>query len=387
MRGVQVLIGSLWLSLASAASAQTGWRAVAVPYYTPPAFVQGLHEGWTAPRAREFARAAAELSRAMEELCGTSTSTSTRTGTGNNIGNGNVESSGGGGTDKSSSATGRGAVVVGAEAARSAWRQTLLAWSRVASVAVGPLIERRSARRIDMHPLRPALMAAAIDGAPASAEAMERIGSPAKGFAALEALLWPTPAAAGTPACAYAVQVAADIEREAVALASAFDAAARAAPDDDASVAAMSEAVNQWLAGVDALRLQGFERPRLEGRSRGASGPLLPRAASGASADERGARWQALAALALFEGAEAPAPGAGLVPLEAYLRGKGLNPLADRLANSVRQAGHAVDAARGDAPARLQAAARALARLKALAEAEVAPALDIRLGFSDADGD
>jgi hypothetical protein len=61
------------------------------------------------------------------------------------------------------------------------------------------------------------------------------------------------------------------------------------------------------------------------------------------------------------------------VPLETYLRGKGLNPLADRLRSAVAEAGTGLDS---HAPAALQAASRRLAGLKALVEGEVAPAAD-----------
>jgi predicted lipoprotein len=327
--------------------AQTAWRSVAVPYYTPPAFVQGLHAGWYAPRAQEFVQHTAELSRATDGYCA-------------------------GGP---------------LAAARHAWRAALLGWARISSVAIGPLVERRSARRIDFSPTRPALIAKAIARQPANAAEMETIGNPAKGFPALERLLWTTPAAPGSAACAYAVQVAADIGREALALDAAFDAAGRAELDEAQTVAAMNEAVNQWLAGLDAMRVQGLERPLLERRGTSAARPQFGRDASGASAAERAARWQALRTLAVFEGSEAPYPGVGLVPLEPYLRGKGLNPLADQLAAAVQRASRALDAASGNAPVRVQAAARQLGELKTLVEGQVATALDIRLGFSDADGD
>ena len=78
------------------------------------------------------------------------------------------------------------------------------------------------------------------------------------------------------------------------------------------------------------------------------------------------------------------------MPLETQLRGMGLNPLADRL----RQASEQVDAALAQVaqagvqnPAAIQRTARALAALKFLAESEVAPALQVSIGFSDADGD
>jgi len=327
--------------------AQSAWRSVAVPYYMPPAYVQGLQIGWYAPRSREFGASAHALLDATSAYCA-------------------------------------GEPLA---PARDAWRSALLAWDRVGTVAIGPLIERRSARRIDFGAVRPALLARAIETHPASEADMERIGSPAKGFAALEALLWPSAATRGTPACDYAVQAATDIAREADALAGAFDPAGRAEPDEEATVAAMAEAVNQWIGGLDTLRSVAFERPLRERQARGRSPLQFARDASGASAAERDARWQSLAALAVFEGGEAPAPGAGLVPLEPYLRGKGLNPLADKLVAAVRRAGRAVEATHRATPATVQAAALALADLKALVETEVAPALEIRVGFTEADGD
>ena len=342
-----VVLAGLLAGVGQGALAQSAWRSVAVPYYDPQAFVLGLQIGWYAPRAHEFAQSAERLTQVTDAYCA-------------------------------------GTAV--AAVPREAWQAALLAWDRVGTVAVGPLVERRSARRIDF-PTRPELLARAIDSRPAGEADMERVGSAAKGFPALEKLLWPKPAAPGSAGCAFAVQVASDIGREAQALAAAFDAASRAELDDEHTVAAMSEAVNQWLGGLDALRLQGLEKPLHEQKTRGAAHLQFGRDASGASAAERGARWQALSALAVFEGSEAPALGAGLVPLEPYLRGKGLNPLADRLVAAVHKAGQGVEAARGNAPARVQAAARQLADLRALVESQVAPALDIRLGFSDADGD
>ena len=342
-----VVVAALAAGLAQTALAQSAWRLVAVPYYTPPAFVQGLQLGWYVPRAREFAQNAAAMTDATRAYCA-------------------------------------GGPIA---AARQAWRDTLLAWDRVSTVAIGPLVERRSARRIDFGPTRPELLARAIESAPSGEADMERVGSAAKGFSALEKLLWPVPAVEGSPACAFAVQVAADIAREADALALAFDAASRAEPDEEKTAAAMSEAINQWIGGLESLRVQGFERPLRERRIRAGARLQLARDASGTSAAERDARWQTLAAQAVFEGSEAPAPGAGLVPLEPYLRGKGLNPLADKLVAAMRRSGLGLAAARNNDPARLRVAAQELGDLKTFVEGEVAPALDVRLGFSDADGD
>lgn len=310
--------------------AQSDWRRVAVPAHAPPAFVEGALRYGYQPRAAEFTRAAAGLVATLDGGCG--------------------------------------------PAAQTAWRATLRAWVRLSAVAVGPLVERRSARRIDFAPTRPEQIERALARRPEGAAALEEIGSAGKGLPALEWLLWRRTDAA---ACAYARQVAQDVAREAAALEAGF-AALLAGPRNEAEVAAtMSALVNQWIAGIEQLRLQGIERALQAGRR-------AARISAGSAAAERVARWEALRALAVFDGGAAPAAGAGLVPLETYLRGKGLNPLADRLRSAALRAGRGLDESH---PAVLRQAAGRLAALKHLVEAEVAPALDVRVGFSDADGD
>ncbi|WP_341892474.1 imelysin family protein [Variovorax sp. YR752] len=337
MKRRQVLaVAALVVGLPQAV-AQSDWRRVAVPVYGPQDLVRGVIVHAHLPRAQAFAAAAAALVEALRSGCGAP--------------------------------------------ARERWREAMLAWSGLNAVAIGPLLQRRSVRRIDFQPARPALIEQAIVRAPQNEADMERIGSAAKGFGALEALLWrPTADAA---ACAYALQVALDIQREADALAAGFAALREA--DDEALTALFPEVLNQWIGGLEQLRLQGIERPLIEARHRGRA-VAFPRGLSGSDAAERAARWSSLRALAVFEGGTVPAPGAGLVPWETFLRGRGLNPLADRLRRSALQADAALRAA-GAATPPLRTASRRLAELKTLAEAELAPAVDVRVGFSDADGD
>lgn len=321
------------LLLPAALQAQSDWRRSAVPYYTPRDVVDAALRFWYLPRAEAFSRSAAGLADALRTGCGAP--------------------------------------------AQHAWRAALQTWVALAAVSVGPLIERRSARRIDFQPARRDAIARAVAQAPRGEAALERIGSPAKGFAALETLLWP--AGADAVHCAYALELAQDIAREADALQQAFAARLREERDDAQAAAQLAELVNQWIGGLEQLRLQGIERRR---HGSGAAREPLTRDLSGSADDERRTRWQALRALALFDGRIAPAPGAALVPLETLLRGKGLNPLADRLHAAAQPIGGAL--AR---PGGLPLAAQRLARLDALAADELAPALDVRVGFSDADGD
>ena len=255
------------------------------------------------------------------------------------------------------------------------------------------MIQRRSLRSIDFAPTRPALIERAIQSQPQGAKAFERVGTPAKGLPALEWLLWTQPAAPQSPACSYAQEVALDVAREASALQSAYTQAAAtdwgAEDEQERSAQAMSEFVNQWVGGLERLRWAHMEKPLRA--AQGQRAPDYPRAASGQTVAAWSAAWAALRSVTVLpDGATPPVPGAGLVPLETQLRGLGLNPLAERLRQATIQVDTAlaqVVAANAKDPAAIQRTARALAALKFLAESEVAPALKISIGFSDADGD
>ena len=75
------------------------------------------------------------------------------------------------------------------------------------------------------------------------------------------------------------------------------------------------------------------------------------------------------------------------MPFETYLRGRGLNPQADALRRAVDAADAALRGLTPGARPRVLAAARALEALSRLVESQVAPALEVSIGFSDADGD
>lgn len=346
------MIRSLFLAtglLAASLSAQAAddWRQVAVPTYTPAHFVQGQGQYWFAPQAERFARQAAELQAAL--------------------------------------ARDGACTAEGLAQGRQAWQKAVEAWARLSTVAVGPVNERRSVRRIDFLPVRPARIAEAV----AQGQDTELAGAAAKGFGAMEWLLWAAPR--DEAHCAYALRVAREVNGEAEALSRAFAERSGALQGDVAVVEAMNESLNQWLGGVELLRMQWWVRPLSDMQQKGKSAPTLPRQfadqageAASASRSERLVRWETLMRLVAAE--EVPAPGQGLVSLAIYLRGKGLNPLADKLIAQVRLTDQALrQTLQGNEGEAL--AARRLAELKALVENEVTPVLDIRVGFSDADGD
>lgn len=354
---------------------------VAAAFIEPAQFVRGLHQDLSAPGAAVFAERSRGLAQAVQALC-----------------------------------QGSEPVAAGLATARVHWRETMLAWESLSALAIGPIVERRSLRAIDFLPTRPRLIEQGIQRAPRTPADLERIGTPGKGLPALEWLFWTRPVQPGTPACDYAGQLAGELVGEADALAEAFaDLAARdwnprqadgqedaageveAAAEVEPAVAAMSEVVNQWVGGLERLRWQRIERPIKEAETRG-SAPTFARAASGQDVAAWLAAWRTLRRLAVGDVAAAgevrqEAGPVGqpraqrLVSIEAYLRGRGLNPAADALHAAVLHADAALTGIDPTQPQTLSNAAASLAGLKRLVEGETAPALKVHIGFSDADGD
>lgn len=323
--------------------------AVAVPYYGASAFIAAMLAHGHLPRAQAFEREAKALAAAFAAGCGDP------------------------------------------QALRAAWRRTTSAWDALNGVAFGPVVQRRSAaRRIDFWPTRPETLKRTLAKPPADLKALERVGAPAKGLPALEALLWPQPPQGA--ACAYAALLAQDIVLEATAVREGFEASANVDRDEDGegSSALAGEWLNQWVAGLEALRW------RMLGKPLAAQGHAdFPREASGSTGATWLASWRTLRDTAIGAAPNngfGPAPDVppGVVSLEALLRGRGENAVADTFVAAVRRADAALAPLEGAGPRATPAAEQALKALtevKATVEAKVASALQVSLGFSDADGD
>jgi len=344
------------LSLAHAQSeTHLEWQQQPVPYYSTAHFLHGLYRNFYLPFSAEFALHARGLPKTLQALCSAP-------------------------ADKASEAL---------DNAREAWRDTMIHWEALSAVAVGPLIERRSLRQIDTAPARPQLIERAIKTQPQGAKAFERVGTPAKGLPALEWLLWGKPVQPGTPACSYAVEVALDVQREADALAAAFKQRAATDWEDEAmheeASAAMTEFINQWIGGIERLRWANMEKP-LRAAETGNLVPAWPVAAKNwprAASRNTFASWDNTRSILHISSVLSPAdrlmptPGQEHVPVESYLRGRGLNPLADKLVqttSTIESAFVALDAAlkksSKNTGTKVMEATRALAALKRLAEGE-----------------
>lgn len=324
----------------------------AVPFYKPGDVVAGLYQHWAQPRAAAFSDTAKKLHAALATFCSAPS-----------------------------------ASPQSAAAARSAWQTAVTDWERLSSVPFGPLIERRSVRAIDFQPTRPQLIERAIKQAPRGASAMERIGTPAKGLPALEWLLWEKPVTSGSQGCAYAVEVAADVAREADALQQAFASARPGEWDNEQTANAFTEFVNQWVGSIERLRWQEIERPVREAKSKSRSAARFPRHAAGSTADSWATHWNALRDLAVFSQQEVPQAGQAVIPMERYLLGRGQIALVQRWKKAFAEAATSMQGLTPGAQDKLLPAAKRLASIKRMAEEEVAPALNVSIGFSDADGD
>lgn len=146
----------------------------------------------------------------------------------------------------------------GLAAARAQFTQASQDWERLSALAMGPQIERRTARMVDFQPLRLPLLKTALRKAPQDLAAMETIGAPAKGFPAAEHLLWVDVAQPHTPACHYVGLVAAELAQEMHDLHQANLAASASTTLDFHSTA---EFLNQWIGGLERLRWQSMDKP------------------------------------------------------------------------------------------------------------------------------
>ena len=314
------------------------------------------------------------------------------------------------------------------------WQQTMVAWEALSTPALGPVLARRSQRQIDFWPTRAELISKALATAPQTLADMERVGTLAKGLPAMELLLmqwqpgvpgggqkWdgraPKPGhpltdqAHGSttmPAatCQYLSLLAQGVQTEAQELGGELatwasqDWAQTSEAMPERTAAALSEWLNQWLGGVERLRWMHIEKPlrTAQGTGDAVKGRALHFARLSRAANLAGwrAQWASLKAQGQLGPAQRqspPVPGQALVPIEALLLGKGHIALAQRWAQTMDRVSTRLDKLPTLAPGRAQdrrdllALADALKAVTQLYQTEVASALDIALGFSDADGD
>jgi predicted lipoprotein len=309
---------------------------VAAPFVTPSQFVRGALALHFVPAAGAFEQSSAALAAHLAGACRTAE---------------------------------------GLQAARALWRTAMLDWERLAAVAVGPLIDHRAARTLDFWPTRPPMIEAAVRAQPTGLTALERVGAPAKGLPALEWLLWQP--RMDDAQCAYAALLARECEAQAQALRAGFDALAQKDWDDESALPVLHDWIGQAVGGLEQLRWKKIGKPARSGRKGD-----WPRAASGQTRAAWQAHWEGLEQILL-----GTVKGEEQGSLNGLLRGRGYLGVSGQLERAAAGAAAAVAAADPARPATLAAAQQALARTKAVIEDQAAEALQITVGFSDADGD
>lgn len=390
-------LGTVLLTLAShSAQAATPPASapaplVLVPMYSAAEVMQGLYSQHLPPLSQRFATEADALVATTQQYC----------------------------QDLPTPAASLSARQAAWTALHSQWQHTMVAWENLSTPAVGPMLTRRSQRQIDFWPTRPELVNKALAKAPQTLADMETVGTLAKGLPAMELLMtqWRPVAPGRTPpsgqrlsvpptpsvaSCHYLGLLAQGVQTEATELGA--ELAPWAAkdweqnPDDTAT--AMAEWVNQWLGGLERLRWAHLEKPlktaQTLGDTRKNSAPPFARIGREANLASWRAQWSSLLAqgrLTEAQRAQPPTPGQALIPIEALLLGEGQIVLAQRWAQALDAVTTRIDQLPTQASSRaadqreLLALTAALKAVTVLFQNEVAGALDISLGFSDADGD
>jgi predicted lipoprotein len=272
---------------------------------------------------------------------------------------------------------------------RPLWTSTLLAWETLAAVAVGPLLERRSARAIDFWPTRPAQIQRLLDAGLASlsdVRSLETVGAGARGLPALEWLLFKTPGSGH--ARPLALLLAQQVRQEADTLLAGYQQLARTEREESEAWALYGEWFGQAVGGLEQLRIKKMvldtrgkdSSPWVRGLSgqtaaswlaqaRGLQAFLVGTPAAQAAAQQQAALW--------------PVPGS----VNSLLLGRGHLQRSQTLLQHTAAMVQAVAHAQVHKPASLRTAQAALSKTSALMDTLAGQVLNITLGFTDADGD
>ena len=270
------------------------------------------------------------------------------------------------------------------------WVNTMLAWERLAAVAVGPLLERRSARAIDFWPTRPAQIQRLLDNASiTTVQQLDTVGTTARGLPALEWLLWRTQGSGH--AAVYASLLAQQVAQESGMLLAGYQTLLPAQWNAGEAWRVYCEWFGQMVGGLDQLRIK-----KMVPDTRGKDSAPWVRGVSSHTADAWLAQAQGLQAF-LVGSPTAQAATQALLPdlpgspvagsLSSLLLGRGHLTQNQTLIEGTEAMLRTVQAARPDNQASVRVAQAALTRVSALVNTLAGDVLAISLGFTDADGD
>lgn len=269
------------------------------------------------------------------------------------------------------------------------FRHTYLSWLELSAVVWGPMLQNNTVRLLDFRPLRVNLLERAVSRQPSGEAQMKLVGSPAKGFPAIEYLLSQPTFIPGSASCNYAQEVTRDMVRSVSSL--QWQSADSANVDVEAEAgqlqAQMQLYFNQLVGALHNLAWERMEKPLLKHTEEPDSDSSWPLAELGLTQAAWSSQWQSVMDLLVIQRAAAPDPAREVVPLEAYLRGLGQIELADTLVSHTRSANQAMQANQTDLPATVELSVVKLKALKNFLEQEVAKGLKVSIQFSSSDGD
>ncbi|WP_374498312.1 imelysin family protein [Vogesella indigofera] len=274
----------------------------------------------------------------------------------------------------------------GLAAVRQQWQQAYGSWMRVAALNWGPTAQLRSQRTIAFKPTRTALVDSAVSRSAAhEADVFDTTGTAAKGYTAIEYLLYRPAASLATPGvCTWLQRNADDISEHSAELQRQWQrfaariAAGETADDLPSSQQALEEIINLTLAGNNELHKElsrlASQKPELVSGQRSHSGKRLLQAQFDLLQQLLiGGKGKDFALEQLLEQARQPALAQQLRQRVTAVN-KGLAQLPDDLVQVSRSG-------------KEKAAVAALAALLTLLEGPIADSLDITLSFNESDGD
>lgn len=340
------LLAAGGIAHAAGESAAAGVGA-AVPAPTAIEVTQWQDERWFVPRSAEWLASTAELQRTLQQHCA-------------------------------------GASVI---PVRQAFRDLAERWDRLAVMAVGPLHSGERVARTDPALPNPAQLEQAV-ARHAKPGAID--GETGGGLPVLEWLLWSPPTARRgqrvpsrsyePAACRLAMDIAAQLQGDARAVAAEFRARAAAPRNAEQAMVTLHELTLQWLSGLDQTRERCISAPLAQASEQRERHAELPRSLSGGAPAQRLARWVGLRALLVQDGAVLPQTERGRqVSIAAWLNGLGHADLAASLLAAARAVDSALAQSLSNNPEALAALSERWAALGTLVRTRVLPVMELPL--------
>lgn len=282
---------------------------------------------------------------------------------------------------------------------RAAWYQAQSSWQPLEMMPIGPVSENRLHRQINAWPVRVNLMQPLLkDDASVNVERVRRIGAAAKGLPAVEYLLFDTPDRLASH-CGALKALTAQIAEEGQKLDRAWkeprggfgrELAQAGLPGHTEIFAdadqAYSDIVNLLIAGLDSVKTVKLGKV-IENSTNGPSLERIESWRSGNTLNNISNNLRGFEAVFFGKGEN----GLGLDDYLNSMERPGLVRVIRNQLNSVKRALAAVRPPLQTALTEQRDAVAALhkevSRLQYLMETEVAPALNVDLGFNANDGD